>query len=253
MIGSVGNGSNIFNEYFLNQKYGVKIDNGDNNNKNNPNNQDDIFNLQESDISRNNTLPNDKFNINKKDNQNKTGVSKNEKDKGADGLTEKEREEVKKLKETDKKVRQHEQAHMMAGAGLIISGAQFEYKRGPDGQLYAIAGEVTIDTSEVPNNPEATLEKAKKIQRAALAPQDPSPQDRQVAAKARQMENKARTEIMKERQKEMEENMKSNKPDSPDNFNISEKPQVSDRVINIINNSYTGIQTPDSNFINLTI
>jgi hypothetical protein len=246
MIGSVGNGSNIFNEYFLNQKYGVRFDRGENNNQNN---QEYEFNLHETGENQNNNLiDNNNLNIDKKEKQN--NINKKEKDKGADGLTEKERKEVKELKETDKKVRQHEQAHMMAGAGLIISGAQFEYKRGPDGQLYAVAGEVTIDTSEVPNNPEATLEKAKKIQRAALAPQDPSPQDRQVAAKARQMENKARTEIMKKRQKEMEKTMKTEKSDFSGNFKIDSKQSISDRETNIINNSYTGIQSPTSNSIN---
>ena len=123
-------------------------------------------------------------------------------------LSEKEKEELKKLKETDRKVKQHEMAHIMAAQGLAVTPAQFQYKRGPDGQLYAVAGEVRIDTSEVPNDPEATIEKAKKIQRCALAPQDPSPQDRQVAAKARQMENKARIELMKKKQKEAQEAMK---------------------------------------------
>ena len=45
---------------------------------------------------------------------------------------------------------------------------------GPDGQRYAIGGEVPIDLSAVPGNPQATLQKALTIRRAALAPTDPS-------------------------------------------------------------------------------
>ncbi len=137
-------------------------------------------------------------------------INKDEKKENGE-LSEKEKEEVKKLKEIDRKVKQHEMAHLMAAQGLAVTPAQFEYKRGPDGKLYAVAGEVRIDTSEVPNGPEATIEKAKKIQRCALAPQDPSPQDRQVAAKARQMENKARIELMKKRQKEAQKAMEKTK------------------------------------------
>ena len=54
---------------------------------------------------------------------------------------------VDELKQTDRKVRQHEMAHMAAGGGMITSGASYTYERGPDGQSYAVAGEVGIDTS----------------------------------------------------------------------------------------------------------
>ncbi len=110
--------------------------------------------------------------------------------------------ELQELKKTDRQVRQHEQAHLTAGAGVIVSGAQFSYRRGPDGQLYAVSGEVKIDLSPVPGDPEATAEKARQVQRAALAPSDPSAQDRRVAMQARIMENQARAEAREQEQDE---------------------------------------------------
>lgn len=119
-------------------------------------------------------------------------------------LTEEEKREVQRLKEIDRKVRQHEMAHLAAAAGIAVSGANFEYQRGPDGVNYAVGGEVSIDVSKE-SDPDATIEKARKISAAALAPADPSPQDRQVAAKARAMEAEARVEKTQEQQEEAAE------------------------------------------------
>ena len=115
------------------------------------------------------------------------------------GLTPEEKKEVQELKEQDTKVRRHEQAHVMAGGRYIRSRAQFQYVTGPDGKQYAVSGEVQIDTSEVPDDPEATIQKAQVVRRAALAPADPSPQDRRVAAEANRMEFEARMEIAQQR------------------------------------------------------
>ncbi len=105
-----------------------------------------------------------------------------------------EQAEVEKLKSRDREVRAHEQAHQAAGAGLITRGASYSYQRGPDGQQYAIGGEVGIDVSPVTGDPAATLRKAEQIRGAALAPASPSPQDRAVAAAAAQMAAAARQE-----------------------------------------------------------
>ena len=94
-------------------------------------------------------------------------------------------------------MRNHEQAHLSAAGGLAVSGASFEFVTGPDGQRYAVGGEVSIDTSGVPGDPEATLRKAETIRRAALAPAQPSGQDYSVASKAATMANQARIEMMK--------------------------------------------------------
>ncbi|MCP4076261.1 MAG: hypothetical protein GY744_08750 [Gammaproteobacteria bacterium] len=102
---------------------------------------------------------------------------------------------LQKLKIRDREVRAHELAHMVAGGRYITSGAQFSYEKGPDGKLYAVAGEVGIDTSKVPGDPRATLLKAQIVARAALAPADPSPQDRNVAAQAAVLIQQARIEL----------------------------------------------------------
>ncbi len=104
----------------------------------------------------------------------------------ATALTEEEQEQVEELKQRDLEVRQHEQAHLAAAGSLATGGAQYEFQTGPDGKQYAIGGHVNIDTSPG-SNPQATIAKAKQIQRAATAPADPSPQDVKVAAKASQM------------------------------------------------------------------
>jgi hypothetical protein len=111
-----------------------------------------------------------------------------------EALSEAELREVEELKATDRKVRQHEQAHVAAGGGLVTSGASYQYVTGPDGQRYAVAGEVGINTSPG-RTPEETLRIAARIRAAALAPADPSPQDRKVAAQAARMQMQASLEI----------------------------------------------------------
>jgi hypothetical protein len=114
-------------------------------------------------------------------------------------LTEEDQSRIRELESADRKVRQHEQAHMAAGGSLVTSSASYTYTQGPDGKRYATGGEVGIDTSEG-RTPEETLTRARQIRRAALAPVDPSPQDRNVAAAASQMEMQALQEIAQQQQ-----------------------------------------------------
>lgn len=107
--------------------------------------------------------------------------------------------QIAQLAARDREVRAHEQAHVAAGGALITSGPTYTYQTGPDRRRYAVGGEVGIDTSPVRGDPEATLDKARRIRAAALAPAEPSSQDRQVAARATQMEQSARLEIARER------------------------------------------------------
>jgi len=101
---------------------------------------------------------------------------------------------IDKLKARDLEVRQHELAHLAASGGLATSGASYTYQRGPNGVSYAIGGEVNIDTSPGAT-PEETIQRARTIQAAALAPAEPSGPDRAVAAQAQQMETQARAEL----------------------------------------------------------
>ncbi len=110
---------------------------------------------------------------------------------GSAALSAAEARTVVELKQRDRVVRAHELAHMTAGAGLVTRGASYTYQTGPDGQRYAVGGEVGIDVSPG-RTPAETLSRAERIRAAALAPADPSAQDRQVAARADRMAIEAR-------------------------------------------------------------
>ena len=119
---------------------------------------------------------------------------------GPDGkeFTPEEEKEIEKLKDRDREVRRHEQAHFQA-AGNYASPPKYEYQTGPDGKRYAVGGSVEIDMSAVTDDPEATLSKARVIKRAALAPEEPSAQDRKVARQADRMAAEAQKEITEQR------------------------------------------------------
>jgi len=104
----------------------------------------------------------------------------------AQALTPAQQQQVQELKARDQKVHQHEQAHLAAAGGIATSGANYSYQLGPDGKRYAVGGEVVIDTSPG-STPQQTVARARQIQQAALAPADPSPADRSVAATAARM------------------------------------------------------------------
>lgn len=109
-------------------------------------------------------------------------------------LSRAEQEEVRELRARDREVRAHENAHKAAAGRHARGGPSYSYERGPDGRRYAVGGEVQIDTSAVPNDPDATILKMRQVRRAALAPAEPSPQDRKVASEASRTEAAARAE-----------------------------------------------------------
>jgi len=119
------------------------------------------------------------------------------------GLTEPEKQQVRELAARDREVRAHEQAHASVG-GRYASAPSYTFQRGPNGQQYAVAGEVSIDVSPVAGDPQATIEKARIVRRAALAPAQPSPQDRSVAAEATALEQQARAELLAQSAEESE-------------------------------------------------
>lgn len=114
---------------------------------------------------------------------------------GADekNLSEDQQRQVDKLKKRDTEVKAHERAHMAAGGGLVQGGASYTYQRGTDGKLYAVGGEVKIDTS-AERDPDQTVRKMEQVKRAALAPAQPSGTDRAVAARASQIQLQAQME-----------------------------------------------------------
>lgn len=128
--------------------------------------------------------------------------------RSADGdpLTSEERRELDRLRDRDAEVRAHEQAHVAAAGSLFRSGPHYTYETGPDGKRYAIGGRVSIDTAPVEGDPQATIEKAARIRRAALAPADPSSTDRAVAAKANRLAAEAQRQLQDERRADADAN-----------------------------------------------
>lgn len=125
-----------------------------------------------------------------------------QRDKGIDGeeLTEEEQAEVEDMKDRDAEVRTHENAHKSAG-GQYAAAPSYTYETGPDGKRYITDGEVSIDIGEE-SDPQDTITKMQVVKRAALAPAQPSAQDRQVYAEASQKEAQARQELNEQKQEE---------------------------------------------------
>lgn len=135
---------------------------------------------------------------------------KNTQEPDEKALTAAEQKQLRELKARDREVRAHEAAHLIAAGTLAIRGANYTYQRGPDGVQYAVDREVSIDNSPVPGDPEATLDKAQQIRKAALAPAQPSQQDIAVANKATQLAIEARAEINRQNQNNDSEQTSAN-------------------------------------------
>lgn len=112
-------------------------------------------------------------------------------------LTPDAQQKILELTQRDQEVQVHEAAHAAVG-GQYAGAPSLSYETGPDGKRYAVSGEVSIDVSEVAGDPAATMKKADVIRSAALAPAQPSSQDRNIAARAAQMKATAQAELMAE-------------------------------------------------------
>lgn len=165
---------------------------------------------------------------------------------------------IQELSTLDREVRNHERAHAAVG-GQYAGSPRYVYEKGPDGVNYAVAGEVPISTGVVNGNPQMTIEKAQIIRRAALAPTEPSAQDRKVAAEAVQMEAEAHLELLQlaqerlineQRVKEEQDMARDNErvqggdvshPESisgglPDDESVESMNKAQEQVFNEINN-----------------
>lgn len=138
---------------------------------------------------------------------------------------------IDQLKVRDREVRVHEAAHAAAG-GQYAGSPSIEYTRGPDGKNYATSGEVSISTSAVSGDPQATIEKARVIRNAALAPAEPSSQDRRVAAAAGQMEAQAMADLqtMKAEEQAMAEQARAEKQKESAGEEVVAEEQVAEEV-----------------------
>jgi hypothetical protein len=86
---------------------------------------------------------------------------------------------LEKFKQSDAKVRSHEQIH--ASIGHTTTPISYNYQQGPDGKMYAVGGSVRFDTS-IPTNPQAAAFKLDQIQRAASGVADSSGADNTIAS-----------------------------------------------------------------------
>lgn len=132
-------------------------------------------------------------------------------------------EETKKINELaarEREVRAHEQAHAAVG-GIHAGAPTYTFEQGPNGKKYAVGGEVSISTSPVAGDAEATIRKADQVKRAALAPAQPSAQDRAVAAQATQMKIEAQVELREQKAAELAEQLEQSESD-PDTDTTSE-------------------------------
>lgn len=118
-----------------------------------------------------------------------------------------EQELVKQLSARDREVRAHEQAHAAVG-GQYAGAPSYEFERGPDGVNYAVGGEVPIDVGQEAT-PQLTIQKMEIVRRAALAPAEPSSQDRRVAAEATRKLADAQSELQVESREGVAESGKS--------------------------------------------
>ncbi len=114
--------------------------------------------------------------------------------RGGRELAEHELRELEQLRQRDEEVRAHELAHKSA-AGSHAGAISLSYRTGPDGQRYAVAGEVPVDLSPVRGDPAATVRKMTQIRQAALAPADPSAADRAAASQATALMQKAQADL----------------------------------------------------------
>ena len=115
-----------------------------------------------------------------------------------------EAEDIRLLQMRDREVRAHEASHASAG-GAYAGSPSYTFERGPDGQSYAVGGEVSIDVAPIAGDPLATLQKAQQVRAAALAPAEPSAQDMKVAQRAQSMAAEARVQLANEKTEALKE------------------------------------------------
>lgn len=204
---------------------------------------------------KNNTTQENTKNTNS---QNKDSKQNNEQTQMINGveLTLQQVQQLRELQSIDRNVKAHEAAHQAAGGGLA-GAASFSYTRGPDNQMYAVAGEVPIRMQEG-RTPEETIANARQVAAAAMAPADPSPQDYKVAANAAKMEFDARAEATKlkaqeakEKKEEDEEKQESSDKNNQDSKNNPEKVEANKEFKNFIGTIYQ--QNSQNNQINFSL
>ena len=131
------------------------------------------------------------------DQQGGQGESDSQQNSRQQQAEQREQQELRELKSRDQEVRAHEQAHAAIG-GQYAGAPSYTYERGPDGNQYAVGGEVQIDVSVIAGDPQATIQKMQQVRSAALAPAEPSSADRRIASEALQRQMQAQAELVQQ-------------------------------------------------------
>lgn len=95
-------------------------------------------------------------------------------------LTQGEKQIVAQLKSRDREVRQHEARHYNMGRPFT-QPPRYWYVTGPDGRRYAVSGAVSFAFQQFSGDAVELLHQLSVLQRAALAPREPSSTDLAVA------------------------------------------------------------------------
>lgn len=157
-------------------------------------------NAQQQAVSNQQGVQQDTRGVEKNESSNESKNNQDQTNKNTTQLTNEEMSHLSELRNIDSKVRSHEAAHQSGPAAA--GGASFTYAKGPDGVMYAVAGEVPVRI-ETGSNPQETISNLQGVVSTALAPADPSPQDIAIASKARVMMMKAQQELAQEIQEKV--------------------------------------------------
>lgn len=242
--------SDLFKYSRSNQRFGSGVYNSQKKQENKDGKLNNSLDNEENQFLKQNSLNNE---LNKKDALEQKSQKEKEDSTNSQGLdlTEEELSEIEHLKERDQEVRTHENAHQRAG-GAYAGFPQYSYTKGPDGKDYITDGSVSISVSEE-STPQKTIEKMEQVQRAALAPAEPSGQDLKVASQAANIENEARRELASnntENKKSSSENKIATNEDSESTEKNTPKEAQSEKslsfenIIKSIQKHYRSSYTP---------
>jgi hypothetical protein len=107
------------------------------------------------------------------------------------------------LKRQERDIHAHEEAHYRSSGGKAFT-PQYVYEVGPDGNKYAVKGTTKIILEEGKTS-EETIKNARTARTAAMAPANPSDQDRKVILETVRMEQKARKKILESKKRQTKE------------------------------------------------
>jgi hypothetical protein len=113
---------------------------------------------------------------------------------GEVSLSEEEKERLEELRRRQNRIKRRHRTQAQVASKYTEGGPQYIYKRGPDGEMYAVKGEVEYDTTRE-DSPEQTIEKMKAIKKAVRATPEPTLEDKRVANEASQKLEEAKRKL----------------------------------------------------------